>query len=133
MRKDSKWPKGSNQWYLLKPWPRQFSIPNAHSRGRSDEGRSHITRSAQFNRGGMTSERSMSNKCSERFSFFFFFFFLKSQLLCPTKNAPPLDSFVSGSCCHIQTHLILNTTSRMLPSTSSVPPTPSSVVKVWAS
>ena len=61
------------------------------------------------------------------------FFFLKTQLLYPTKNAPPLDSFVSGSCCHIQTHLILNTTSRMLPSTSSVPPTPSAVTEVWAS
>ena len=69
MRKDSKWPKGSNQWYLLEPWPRLFSVPNAYSRGRSGEGRSHITRSAQFNRGGMTAERSMSNKCSERISF----------------------------------------------------------------
>ena len=47
MRKDSKWPKGSNQGYLLEPWPRLFSVPNAYSRGRSGEGRSHITRSVQ--------------------------------------------------------------------------------------
>ena len=42
------------------------------------------------------------------FEFSILIFFFKSQLLYPTKNAPPLDTRVSESLSHIQTHLILN-------------------------